>query len=234
MAKRKSKPSLQQEYNKELKRIKQFIRRATKRGYIFDETIIPPKLSKVSRKQLEAIKQITPTTLYEKAEFENPQTGDIMSGVEGRKLERQKSAYKGQLTKAINASKTNKRVLPKNLPQEKMTVLENVRSMIRAWSPSPTWSVYWEQVKRNHKNSLETLLDSVIAEYGETTVARRLQNSSADIERIVNSILYGSKEEQVQFDLVHFATIIVGHSLSDEDCARYTEQQEGQEDYTQP
>lgn len=232
MAKRKPKPTLQQEYNKELKRIKQFIRRATKRGYIFDETIIPPKPSKVTRKQLEAIKQITPTTLYEKAEFENPQTGDIISGLEGRKFERKKAAYKGQLTKAINVTKSKQHQPPKNLPRESTAVLDNVRSMINSWSPSNTWSTYWTQVKTNDKNNLEKLLDKAIAEYGENVVARRLQNSADDIERIVNSILYGSDEEQVQFDLVHFATIIMGRSLTIEESAEFTDFQERQEDFT--
>lgn len=233
MGKKKVKPTMQHEYNKELKRIKQFVSRATKRGFIFDKSIIPPKPARVTRKHLNAIKQITPTYLYEKAEFKNPQTGDIVSGEEGRNFERKKSAYKGQLTKAINSSKREKNVPPK-LPSEKMTVLENIRSLIRAWAPPTTWSAYWTEVKRNDKNSLETLLDSAIAEFGEKTVARRLQNSADNIELIVNSILYGSKEEQVQLDLVHFATIIVGHSLSDEECARYTDQQEGQEDHSQP
>lgn len=236
MAKRKPQTQSEKEYSKELRRIKAFIRQASKRGYTFDDSIIPPKPKKVTKASVKKLKQITPKTLYQSSEFLNPQTGDIITGSEGRVFERRLAAHKAQLTKAIKATtKKDKRTQTTNrasLPRQSTLILDNIRQAIASWTPSSTWSTYWEEVKRQDKNKLETLLEGTVSADGEIAVARRLQESADDIERIVNSILYGSDEEQVQFDLVHFATIILGRSLSVEESAELTDLQERQEDYT--
>ena len=231
MAKRKPQTQAEKEYTKELKRIKAFIRRASKRGYTFDDSIIPPKPKKVTKASVKKLKQITPKTMYQKAEFINPQTGDIITGTEGRQFERRLAAHKAQLTKAIKAT-VKKQNSKTELPRQGEIILHNVRATINAWSPGSTWSKYWTNIKENDKNKLVSLLDNAVESEGFNTVSRRLQTSADDIERIVNSILYGSDEEQVQFDLVHFATIILGRSLSVEESAELTDLQESQEDFT--
>lgn len=231
MAKRKPQTQAEKEYTKELRRIKAFIRQASKRGYTFDDSIIPPKPKKVTKASVKKLKQITPKTMYQKAEFLNPQTGAIITGSEGRKFERKLAAHKAQLTKAIKAT-TKKQRAKTDLPKQGEITLHNIRATINAWTPGTTWSDYWTGVKENDKNKLVTLLDSAVESEGFNTVARRLQSNADDIERIVNSILYGSDEEQVQFDLVHFATIILGRSLSVEESAELTDLQERQEDFT--
>lgn len=231
MAKRKPQTQAEKEYTKELRRIKAFIRQASKRGYTFDDSIIPPKPKKVTKASVKKLKKITPKTMYQKAEFLNPQTGDIVTGTEGRVFERRLAAHKAQLTKAIKA--TTKKQKPKTeLPKQGEIILHNVRATINAWSPGSTWSEYWKNVKENDKNKLVSMLDNAVESDGFNTVARRLQTSADDIERIINSILYGSDEEQVQFDLVHFATIILGRSLSVDESAELTDLQERQEDFT--
>ena len=231
MAKRKPQTQAEKEYTKELRRIKAFIRQASKRGFTFDDDIIPPKPKKVTKASVKKLKQITPKTMYQKSEFINPQTGDIITGEEGRKFERRLAAHKAQLTKAIKAT-TKKRTPKTELPKQGEIILHNVRATINAWTPGTTWSEYWTSVKENDKNKLVALLGRAVDSEGFNTVARRLQRNADDIERIVNSILYGSDEEQVQFDLVHFATIILGRSLSVEESAELTDLQERQEDFT--
>ena len=234
MAKIKALSQAEKDYNKELRRIKAFIRRASKRGYTFDDSIIPKRPKRVTKASVDKLKKITPNTLYKKAEFLNPQTGDIMKGPEGRKFERRLVSYKGKLTKSINAAKNkNKKAQKVELPSQGYTILNNVRETINTWSPSSIWSRYWVGVKENDKNKLVAMLDNAVDTEGVNTVARRLQLRADDIERIVNSILYGSNVEQVQFDLVNFATIILGRSLSVEESAELTDLQEGQENFTQ-
>lgn len=215
----------QQAWKKELKRLQQFIRRAKKRGYTFSEDVIPETPKRITKKQLSKIKGLNPQTLYEQAEFYNPETGETISGVEGRKFERKRSAKKAQLTKAIKQTQNTKISLPKQTD----LVLQNVRDLINQFTPSNLWSNYWTQKKEEDKNKLQSLLDNAIAQEGENVVAERLENYAGDIERIINSIVYGSDEEQVQFDLVEFATIIKGRSLTQQESSELTDLMEAQQ-----
>lgn len=82
------------EYNRNVKRIKQFIRRAEKRGYKFPEI----KLPKGGK-----IRELTPEKLYKKAVYGGEQTfGEVISGEKGRKLERSSSAKKAAQTRKEN------------------------------------------------------------------------------------------------------------------------------------
>ena len=67
MKKRKVKSEVQRQYEKELKRIKQFIRRAEKRGYRFPDNVIPPKPKRITRASVSRLQKIKPQTLYKKA-----------------------------------------------------------------------------------------------------------------------------------------------------------------------
>ena len=49
MAKKRKQTEAEKLYSKQLKRIKQFIRRAEKRGFVFEEDIIPQKPKKVTK-----------------------------------------------------------------------------------------------------------------------------------------------------------------------------------------
>lgn len=86
-------------YQKEKRRIQQFIRRAKKRGYSFSEDIIPPKPEKIQAKDVKALKKITPEKLYEQATYTAPETGVKISGTKGRHLERSISARKSAATR---------------------------------------------------------------------------------------------------------------------------------------
>lgn len=215
----------QQAWQKELRRLKQFIRRAKKRGYTFDENVIPETPKKITQKRLSEIRGIKPDTLYAQAEFFNPDTGETISGTAGRTFERKRSAKKGQLTRAIRKAQESE----VSLPQQSSLILQNIRDILNQFTPSSRWSNYWVQKKENDKNQLENLLNSTIAQDGEYVVADRLQNYAGDIERILNSVMYGSDEEQVQFDMVEFATILKGRSLTQQEASDLTDLMEMQE-----
>lgn len=111
MARKRSKLTpLQTEYKKQQERINRFIKRAEKRGYTFQEGIVPEMPKRVTRKALEEIKRINAPKLYAKSEYYRPAyESDYgyhydelrLSGKERRKLERKASARKGQETRAI-------------------------------------------------------------------------------------------------------------------------------------
>lgn len=242
--KKPANPGIKKEYNKEYNRIKRFIESATKRGYNFDVSALPKKSLNPSLKQLERLKQIKPENLYRKATFIDPLTGGVVSGTTGRKIERQIASAK---------SKIQKNTVTTTLPRESDAVLSNIRGIVDKWTPErfaidytaldsvkkeissftggDNWSSYWLAVKLNHKNKLETILDNTIRAEGEQRVAYRLQQSADLISLIVSRILYGSDEEQVQFDLVQFATILLGRTMTADDNALFTDVQEGQEEF---
>lgn len=212
----------QQQWKKEVKRIQQFIRRAKKRGYIFSEDVIPETPKRIAKKQLSKIKGINPQTLYAQAEFYNPETGETITGTEGRTLERKRSARKAQLTKQRKASQ--------NLPRESDNVLRHIEQMIADWEPMPNWSPYFTSAKKEDKTRLESILQTSIAEIGRTNTARRLQNTATNVIDLADRILYSSDEDQVQLDLVEFATILKGRSLTPEESIALTELAETQEE----
>ena len=192
------------------------------RFFIFSN-VKTSKIQENEQKQLSKIRGINPQTLYSQAEYHNPITGETISGLEGRTFERKRSARKAQETKAL------KRLQKQQLPSQTYLVLQNIRDLINQFTPSSIWSNYWTHKKEADKNKLQSLLDNTIAQEGENVVAERLQNYAGDIERIINSILYGSDEEQTQFDMVEFATIIKGRSLTQHESSELTDLMETQE-----
>lgn len=88
------------EYNKQVKRIKDFARRALKRGYIVDVSkVINPNQQRIRKETISRLKDVTPDKLYKISEWVDVETGEILKGTEARKIERSKAAKKGAETK---------------------------------------------------------------------------------------------------------------------------------------
>lgn len=95
--KRKSSPIAQQ-YRKERKRIQNQMRRMEKRGYIFEKNPLPSIPKKVTAGSVRRLEQLTTKKLYEKAIYVDRKYGDVLSGTQGRALERKASAAKASKT----------------------------------------------------------------------------------------------------------------------------------------
>ena len=103
MAKKSIDSVLKQEYMKERKRIKQFVTRAEKRGYNFAQDLIPDIPDKVTRKAVKNLKSLTPEKLYSNATYASPLTGgEIVSGTEGKRIERSLSKSLSDIGKSSN------------------------------------------------------------------------------------------------------------------------------------
>ena len=87
-------------YNKQIKRIRQFVRRAQRRGYVFPETIIPQKPKKITQASVRRLQSITPARMYKKAEYLDFYTGELISGTKARKAEKQAQQLKAQISRA--------------------------------------------------------------------------------------------------------------------------------------
>lgn len=98
--KRKTLTPTQQAYRQQVRRIKQFIRRAEKRGYQFSENVLPQQPKRITKQSVERLRKLTPEQLYKKAEYGGEATfGEVVAGTKGRELERKQSARKAVETR---------------------------------------------------------------------------------------------------------------------------------------
>lgn len=212
MAKRTTKKQTanQREYAKQVKRIKQAISRAVKRGYMFADDILPQKPKRVTAKAIERLKEITTNVLYSKAEYVDFTTGEIMSGEEGVKQERKERARKASETRKRNK---RKQYTPNN---EYDTQYSNPNNEYDTHYSIPNddystqyGSMFATVVISNYKaqirnfndvayNMLSTWLDGLIAKYGEEDVAIMLNDGAENGNIVTYKIVY-SHEKLTQY-----------------------------------
>lgn len=100
MAKRRKQTPTERAYSKQVKRIKQFIRRAEKRGYQFSENVLPQRPKRVTQASVRKLAKLTPDKLYQKAVYGGLASwGEIVPATEGVKLERSLRAKKAAETR---------------------------------------------------------------------------------------------------------------------------------------
>lgn len=229
MAKRRKLTPAEQAYYKEQRRINRFVKAAEKRGFIFNLKILPPQPKKITKASVRRLKKITPETLYKKASY---QTDDfrIISGVEGRKLERSMAAKK-QASTPSHQKPTTSQATRKGPPSIVDSVLATVEELIARFPDGNIWTDWQEKLHRKHKNMLEGMLNTQIMLYGRATIAYRFENAAAQVVDLAEQIIYGdSKEEDFQIDIQAMARIIKGENLNSEeilDSLGLAEQYEG-------
>lgn len=92
MAKRRKQTPAEKAYNRERRRIQRQISRMSQRGYDVPENILPPRPKRITAASVRRLQKITTPRLYERSHFIDVETGEIITGAEGRRLERQESA----------------------------------------------------------------------------------------------------------------------------------------------
>lgn len=191
------------EYNRNVKRIKQFIRRAEKRGYKFPEIKLPRGAK---------IRELTPEKLYKKAVYGGAETfGDVVPAEQGRKLERSARAKKAAQTRKKNkeaerlffsgedATKTTTEYLP---IKENIIISNFIYALIEKLQ-EPSEEYYYfstrkgKQVKHkdrlagirnDRKKYLLSLLYSEMNNIGKEGLANRLVNRQDEISDLINVI----------------------------------------------
>ena len=211
----------QREWEKELKRIKQFIRRAEKRGFSFDVPI-PERPKAVRKSHIKALKELTPSKLYARATYITPE-GETISGYKGRQQERARAAAKGA-TRSV--SKVKPRKVPTRVPRLQDILISNIRTILDEFTPDESWSSFWKRKKEHDRNVLRDIFEQAIKEHGEATIAKRLQKEAKELNDIIMYIMYGSKEEDVNKRIVEFAELLKGDHLTWEENAALTEYQQ--------
>lgn len=195
-------------WNKEFKRIQQFIKNASKRGFTFDVEIEKP--SRVTKKQLEKIKALNPKELYKYAEYIIPETGEKVTGTQGRTYERSQAQLKSS----------------KKLLRESKIVLNSILQRINTWKPDSSMRGWMKQKKMLDRDELDNMLAMFISGKGEDEAASILQQNAESVNNAIFTILYDSDNESVAFAFTEFATILNGGALSisqSESMTNYTE-----------
>lgn len=103
MSKRKltnKQKALRSEYNKQRNRIKRFVKRRAKQGFLIDESIIPQTVTqkgRITSRDIQRLKNITPEKIYSKSEFLDYETGEVVNAKRGKVLARKRQYINGEI-----------------------------------------------------------------------------------------------------------------------------------------
>ena len=174
-------------FKKQITRIKNFIRRATKRGYEFSDNVIPTMPKRVTKKSIEKIKNIKPKDLYSKASYLDKSTGEIVSGSTGRKIERNLSSQKAKETRKNNTNKRHSNN-NKNYITYETVIMKNFYEYIKSFTSNKI------------RDSLFGMIKTLEHEQGRTEVAKALQNMPLQFHEILARCGYDSDKALMEFE----------------------------------
>lgn len=174
-------------FKKQITRIKNFIRRATKRGYEFSDNVIPTMPKRVTKKSIEKIKNIKPKDLYSKASYLDKSTGEIVSGSTGRKIERNLSTQKAKETRKNNNNKRHSNN-NKNYITYETVIMKNFYEYIKSFTSNKI------------RDSLYGMIRTLEVEQGRTEVAKALQNMPLQFHEILARCGYDSDKAIMEFE----------------------------------
>ncbi len=238
MAKVKSQTvDIRAEYNRQRRRLSQFFRRATARGYVWEKSFIPSIPKVITEASVRRLKNLTPERLYKKAyKIVDHETGELIPGEKARKLERKESAKKAAETRKKNKLKKEindalkkdtsgfyEKEIKQDYPFASEVIINNFMSQIEQWTPKAIWSDVFQAIKEGDKNTLKNIINGAINDQGIDSVAVRIEENANELNDLFSEILYGSGSaeyeihsgrKQVQLDLQRIASIVRGRSLT--------------------
>lgn len=247
MAKKRKQTEAEKLYSKQLKRIKQFIRRAEKRGFVFEEDIIPQKPKKVTKASVRKLEKLTPEKLYKKSLYLEESTGEIEEAQKRRKEERKQSARKAVKTR--KQRQKDRRNWTKEDAEKKRGQLpvegnESLRNTIDDFVSRLQIDTSWVGRKRRRPVALQetirsqsvllTLINQQIAFFGEEKIGNRLQANADKLSELLTIVLWDSKAEAIQSATRLFMEILTGNTLTPSQLQDLDLESEYNEDFEQP
>lgn len=181
-------------YIKQEKRIKQFIKRAEKRGYRFSYKL-PDRPDKITKKEIKKLEKITPKKLYENATGLDPNTGKVVSGTQLRKIERSLASKLGHKRKKYK----------KRIKDATETIIGNFK---------------FEIVKFPDKiaNKLLIIVDNYIGKYGKESLAEALLYVPEIFTEFIHNLQYGSDSAYKYFSSSILKSLeYIGVEIAEED-----------------
>ena len=171
------KNKLREEFLKELTRVKGLVLPARRRGYIFDFDLPLPTVEP-TQKRIDFLKSLTESTIYKRAKYINPATGETISGIGGREIEEE--ARKNKTTPKIEGAKYKGRF--KNINND---IAED------AFKSKRGKRVYTEEQKKR----LSEIQKKIWANLTDAQTQKRLENlqKARDVRQ---ESLYANEEEK--------------------------------------
>ncbi len=208
-------------YAKERNRVKSFVRRAEKRGYSFPESIVPSIPKRKTEASIRKLKKLTKEVLYSKASYGGEATyGEIVSGKEGLKLERQ--------LRAKRAAKTRKE--KKEAEQRFWTSTDGTKTPV---TDEP--ALAYAEAFNDLVDKLKEIISTMDVYYYTSVTGKRVRRSPnvaetansalneilATLDEVVADIGYGiiktlPKELQQSFNVTEVGKNKVGQELSNQ------------------
>ena len=228
--------TVKDEYQKELNRIKRFVKSAHKRGYRFETDPIPKEVKNPTKKSVERLQKITPATLYSKSTYFDPILQARVSGTEEQKLIRSRSSKKAAQKRATKKITTDKTVAGQP-PSAIDDVLTYVEELLSGWSPQGHWSNGYTTLEENDTRIFRNVLTGAIGELGREQVARNLEANATEVKQLAWHICYGSSDfkwQDIEGEITRITEIIRGRVLSVDESKELTDIAEGVTSYEAP
>lgn len=196
MAKRVKQTPAERDYSKQLKRIKQFIRRAEKRGYQFSEDVLPQKPKRVTQASVRKLAKLTPEKLYQKAVYGGlASEGEIVPATEGVKLERSLRAKKAAETRKYRLAEPTQE--PTNTPG-----FEPPENLLEFGISNVIVQNFKSQILHFPKeiaDKIIALISTLVSEQGIEDVAYSLQHMPMQFYEYINRQGYDSNAAILEF-----------------------------------
>ena len=185
------KNKLREEFLKELTRVKGLVLPARRRGYIFDFDLPLPTVEP-TQKRIDFLKSLTESTIYTRAKYINPATGETISGIGGREIE--EAAQKNKTTPKIEGAKYKGRF--KNINND---IAED------AFKSKRGKRVYTEEEKKR----LSDIQKKIWANLTDAQRQKRLENLQKARDVRQESLYAKAEREGIQNETVYAADIII-------------------------
>lgn len=197
MAKRRKQTPAERAYSKQVKRIKQFIRRAEKRGYQFSENVLPQRPERVTQASVRKLAKLTPDKLYKKAVYGGLLSeGEIVPATVGLKLERSLRAKKATETRKYRLAEPAQE--PTNTPG--FVPPENISEDVTFFDAVVIsgFKAHVRQFNEHASNLLLSWLDRILSTNDAHDVATML-NDGAEAGVIVTYQIVYSQDKLTQY-----------------------------------
>ena len=206
----KKKKTLAQQYDEQVRRIEKRLKQLAAEGYdVVSEWDSTKRPKRPTKKQVEALKKVTPAKLRKRAVNNTIAVGKRVTNTPAKST-REKVARKEAARKKAEAIEQGKIIL-----QNLYDILSLPYSANLPMSPDN----YYEKI-----DMAQSLIENAIASEGERTILKRLAEASEEIISAVEGYIYGSDGstgEQVSYSWM--LQILYGDSIPDSENALATD-----------
>lgn len=190
MAKKKAKrltPN-QQEFQKQIKRIKRLTKSLQKEGFLVPD-FESPKKTRITKKLLSDLKKINRNNMAKNSDFVIFETGEIVSGEAGIEI----TKYRKRNKRNTNKKTVN---IGSHIYDSVMNDLKNFNGKYR--------------FAFEYRDNLLQFLNALEDEIGKEELIRRMSNADEDLIDLSSQILIDSQAERIEANITAFKVALTG------------------------